>query len=111
MEIMNFVLPVTSLLVAAIARAQYHIDCFVEGQCTNSLLLDYTSKDSAQECLEFCQSTLTCKAFTFYSGSQSCLVFEYCWEFEYSCDNCRSGHSACQDLRYMLKNIYHCISV
>ena len=76
-----------------------NIGCFVDYECTKSQSLDYTNTESAQACLQFCQDTLNCDAFTYYAGSSGCLAFLECGELDV-CDDCQSGDVVCADLRY-----------
>ena len=85
------------------AQASNSIGCFVQGECANSLYVEYADSPDAQACLEFCRSILNCHQFTHYADSNGCFAFLNCNELSTNtCDDCLSGDAVCPDLRYVI---------
>ncbi len=73
--------------------------CFEEGECTESLMLDFTMGiENVQACLELCQVDSECEYFTYYKDDdETCMTFANCETFSTdSCNNCYSGSSTCE---------------
>ena len=97
---MNAVPLMLLVSLPALLAQDNEIGCFVEGECVDSLFLDFSETEDAQGCLEFCQNSLNCNHFTYYSDSNGCFSFLNCNALsESTCDDCLSGESSCPDLR------------
>ena len=66
--------------------------CFIQGECTNSTLLDLDFFQSENECLKFCQENEACTWFSFDFETKSCGIFENCSNLSSDdCPECVSG--------------------
>ncbi len=72
-------------------------ECFEEGECTDSLILDvWHDIENSETCLETCQESVDCNYFTFYEEDNSCLSFANCVTFSTdTCTDCYSGDRSC----------------
>ncbi len=72
------------------------IDCFVDGECTQSLFVGEWPVEDAQECLETCQDHPGCQYFTYYGQEDACLGLANCVELDdKDCIDCYSGNRTC----------------
>ncbi len=70
--------------------------CFVEGECQG--IFDVIKiAVSAEECLQFCNSTFGCRWFTFYSAALECILLKSCSTIDESCQECISGERRCAE--------------
>ncbi len=55
--------------------------------------------ESAEDCLDFCQSNSDCEFFTFYGVDHSCLNLVNCVNFASdTCSECYSGDRNCEGM-------------
>ncbi len=73
------------------------IECFADGECTQSLFIGQWPAADAQECLEICRDEDECTFFTYYGqdddicmGLANCVVLD-----DKTCTDCYSGNSTC----------------
>ena len=85
-------------LIGALHAQSGDIGCFIPGECTQSLFLDYSNAEDAQACLEFCQETAECSKFTYFSDTNGCNAYANCPEMSTECTDCISGDSTCPDI-------------
>ena len=79
------------------SSAVAELQCFVEGQCLNSPILDITLQEDANACLKHCQEDPTCRWFTFDDAVDLCELFETCPTLsDDQCDQCVSGENTCE---------------
>ncbi len=73
-------------------------ECFEEGKCMDSLMLDLLHNvEDLQDCLDACQGDPGCEYFTFFEEENSCLMLANCLHFSVdSCNDCYSGSSTCE---------------
>jgi hypothetical protein len=78
---------------SAVVSAQ---QCFIPGECTNSLLVGATYPETSKECLEDCKNLEQCHWFTFKSNGPQCELFKTCTDISVeTCDDCLSGEVSC----------------
>ena len=100
--VMNKLLFACAIIALTLGQlnGQDSVGCFVPGECTNALFLDYTNEaEDAQACLEFCQDTPDCAQFTHFADSNGCNAFANCPAVSTACTDCYSGDATCPDLR------------
>ena len=103
---MNFIL--FSLLIgfAGITKALKEPQCFVDGTCIHSQLIDLTSQDNYNDCLENCTANDVCQWFTFDYSANLCFLFVNCLALSNeNCANCVSGERTCQPMECDLTGI------
>ena len=85
-----------TLLALLMAAAQTHAldrECNVRGQCRSVGVFGSTKfiRDE-EECHAECVSDERCGAYTFYTDTKACLLFENCNEgVDVNCENCIYG--------------------
>jgi hypothetical protein len=68
--------------------------CWVGGECKG--VVHHTEMAaSAEECLHVCNSTVSCRWFTFNTEVSECLLFKSCSVLDESCEECISGERRC----------------
>lgn len=71
--------------------------CHVDG-CCQGLNIDVAIKDSADHCLEFCNTYQECQWFSYKKESHLCSVFSDCPTLQHENQGiCESGEDECQD--------------
>ncbi len=70
--------------------------CFVAGEC-EGILIETVASTSADQCLQLCNSTASCRWFTFQSEAAKCILFQSCDALDDSCSACVSGERRCID--------------
>ncbi len=75
------------------------IECFVDGECIESLFIGQWPALDAQECLEICQGHTGCQYFTHYGREDVCLGLANCVELDDQyCEECFSGNRTCSGI-------------
>ena len=92
---------VLSLTLRCYAQGGDDIECFSEGQCTFSFLIEETETDDVNACLRRCRDAVEgCAYFTYYEEDSVCLSLAECNQFdEASCENCYGGSANCTELQ------------
>jgi len=68
--------------------------CFVTGECDG--IVHHTQPSaSAEDCLQICNSTVSCRWFTFEATASECILLETCPTIDESCETCISGERRC----------------
>ena len=68
--------------------------CFVNGKCDG--IVHHTQPSaSAEDCLQLCNSTVTCRWFTFEATGSECILLTSCPTIDESCETCTSGERRC----------------
>ena len=90
---LNF-LYLTILSLGSLALAQ---ECFIQGRCINSHLIQLTDAGSATDCLQDCKDFQGCQWYSFNQRSQTtCELFSDCNEITTNdCDHCQTGQVSC----------------
>eukprot|EP00094_Tigriopus_californicus_P011052 TCALIF_10663-PA protein Name:"Protein of unknown function" AED:0.06 eAED:0.06 QI:0/0.5/0.33/0.66/1/1/3/232/262 len=85
--------------VAAAAAAVTGIQCFVGGECLDSLIVDVTPTNTSSMCLHHCQQTRGCEWFTYYKDTKLCASLSVCLRLNQTIcgDNCVSGEDECPE--------------
>ncbi len=70
--------------------------CFVPGECTQGLHVDFQWAKDQNECLSLCNDNFMCRWFTFYPTTSTCQLFVTCGTIETSqCHKCVTGQRDC----------------
>ena len=70
--------------------------CFVQGECTNSDLLEIVGTANQYKCLKECQANQRCSWFTFDQDTGGCRLLMNCILLDNtSCPQCVSGETTC----------------
>jgi hypothetical protein len=73
-------------------------DCFVQGECLSSAIVNQFEVPSIAECLSACQNSIGCKFFNYYAVGQlnACDALANCEQFSQdTCVNCNVGRRDC----------------
>lgn len=80
------------------AVSRREIQCFVDGECLDSQILDFRKTNNSQECLKACQATQGCEWFTFYEDTMTCTSLSGCIGLSTEkCGDCTSGEEECPE--------------
>ncbi len=73
------------------------LQCFIPGECRNSLGLDILPSTDKFQCLKSCQENSNCTWFSFFPDSNVCQTFSSCENIDKTlCPNCISGQRGCE---------------
>ncbi len=79
------------------------IECFVDGECTQSLFVGQYSAVDAQECLDICKDHEGCQYFTYFGQDDTCVNFANCEVLDdKDCEECYSGNRTCSGIFALL---------
>ena len=71
--------------------------CYVEGECLDSQLVNLTLQDNYNGCLNDCKDNMDCQWFTFKGSGNVCLLLSDCITVSTeNCQDCYSGEKTCQ---------------
>eukprot|EP00095_Tigriopus_kingsejongensis_P004225 maker-scaffold74_size411160-snap-gene-3.17 protein:Tk04225 transcript:maker-scaffold74_size411160-snap-gene-3.17-mRNA-1 annotation:"type iv pilus-associated protein" len=75
------------------------LQCFVDGECLDSMLIDVEPTNTSSMCLHHCQNTRGCEWFTWYKDTSLCASLSVCLRLNgtYCGDNCVSGEVECPE--------------
>ena len=93
----SVVFVILTALAFGLAVTAKEPQCYVEGECLDSQLVNLTLQDNYNQCLKDCQHNTECQWFTFEGSQNSCLLFSNCNTLSDStCQYCYSGEKTCQ---------------
>ena len=73
------------------------LQCFLPGECEDSLLLSQSVTLGENACLHFCQKVEGCEWFTYHTVNSLCVAMSDCVQIN-STSSASSGQSGCPDL-------------
>ena len=93
----SVVFVILTALAFGLAVTAKEPQCYVEGECLDSQLVNLTLQDNYNDCLNDCKDNMDCQWFTFEGSGNSCLLFSDCKTLSnVKCQNCYSGQRTCQ---------------
>ncbi|TRY70202.1 hypothetical protein TCAL_09641 [Tigriopus californicus] len=74
------------------------LQCFIPGECLDSLIVDISPSNNSRECLQKCQNTRGCEWFTYYNQTKLCASLTTCLNLNAThCTDCISGEDECPE--------------